>query len=63
MPVSFGQNCLHITFKPYLSSESYAYKYEKLPNIIVMVILSKHLFSGPNILYVKGFTIWNAFLM
>ena len=28
MPVSFDQNCLHLTFQPYLSSESY---YKKLP--------------------------------
>ena len=30
-----GQNCLHLTFKPYLSSETYSRKYEKLPNIVV----------------------------
>jgi len=30
-----GQNCLHLTFKPYLSSETYTRKYEKLPNIVV----------------------------
>ena len=30
-----GQNCLHLTFKPYLSSEIYFRKYEKLPNIVV----------------------------
>ena len=28
-----GQNCLHLTFKPYLSSETYSHKYENLPNI------------------------------
>ena len=28
-----GQNCLHLTFKPYLSSETHPRKYEKLPNI------------------------------
>jgi len=28
-----GQNCLHLTFKPYLSSETHSRKYEKLPNI------------------------------
>jgi len=30
-----GQNCLHLTFKPYLSSETYSRNYEKLPNIVV----------------------------
>ena len=30
-----GQNCLHLTFKPYLSSETYSRQYEKLPNIVV----------------------------
>jgi len=30
-----GQNCLHLTLKPYLSSETYSCKYEKLPNIVV----------------------------
>jgi len=30
-----GQYCLHLTFKPYLSSETYSRKYEKLPNIVI----------------------------
>jgi len=30
-----GQNCLHLTFEPYLSSETYSSKYEKLPNIVI----------------------------
>jgi len=30
-----GQNCLHVTFKPYLSSETYSRKYAKLPNIVI----------------------------
>jgi len=30
-----GQNCLRLTFKPYLSSETYSRKSEKLPNIVV----------------------------
>ena len=30
-----GQNCLHLTLKPYLSSETYSCKHEKLPNIVV----------------------------
>jgi len=29
------QNCLHLTFYPYLSSETYPHKYEKLPNIFI----------------------------
>jgi len=30
-----GQNCLHLTFEQYLSSETYSRKkYEKLPNIV-----------------------------
>ena len=28
-----GQNCLHLTSKPYLGSETYSCKYVKLPNI------------------------------
>jgi len=30
-----GQHCLHLTFKPYLSNETYSRKYEKVPNIVV----------------------------
>ena len=50
-----GQNCLHLTFKPYLSSEPYSRKYEKLPNIVVHAckILQKKMYllkmSGPQI--------------
>jgi len=29
-----GQHCLHLTLKPYWSSETYSRKYEKLPNIV-----------------------------
>jgi len=32
-----GQNCLHLIFKPYLSSETYSRQYEKLPSIHVDV--------------------------
>ena len=35
MPVSFGQNKLHFTLKPFLSRETYSHKYEKLPNFVV----------------------------
>ena len=31
-----GQNCLHLTFRQYLSSETYCRKYEKLPNIVIL---------------------------
>ena len=34
MSVFLGQNCLHLTFLPYLSSETYSLKYKKLPNIV-----------------------------
>ena len=30
-----GQNYLHLTFKLYLSSETYSRKYEKQPNIVI----------------------------
>jgi len=37
MLVSFGQNCLHLTFWPYWSSETYShqYNYVKLTNIVI----------------------------
>ena len=49
-----GQNCLHLTLKPYWSSKTYSRKYEKLPNIVInackiwqkMNLLKK---SGPQI--------------
>ena len=50
-----GQNCLHLTFQPYWSSEIYSRKYEKLPNTVVhayknitekMILLKM---SGPQI--------------
>ena len=31
-----GQNCLHLTFEQYLSSETYSRKYEKLPDIVIL---------------------------
>jgi len=30
-----GQNCLQLTFNPYLSNETYSRKYEKLQNIVI----------------------------
>jgi len=50
-----GQNCLHLTFEQYLSSETYSHKYEKLPNIIILACTNitekMHLLqmSGPQI--------------
>jgi len=40
------QNCLHLTFEQYLSSETYSRKYEKLPNIVILAckILQKNAF-------------------
>ena len=35
-----GQNCLHLTFEQYLSSETYSRKYEKLPNIVILACKS-----------------------
>jgi len=31
-----GQNCLHLTFEQYLSSETYSHKYKKLSNIVIL---------------------------
>jgi len=30
-----GSTCLHLTFLPYLNSETYSLKYKKLPNIVI----------------------------
>jgi len=48
-----GQNCLHLTFKPYLSSETYFRKYEKLPTKVghACKILHKNVFVE---------NVWNA---
>jgi len=43
MPVSFDQNCLHLTFKPHLISESYTRNYRHLPNIVGYSITEKTL--------------------
>jgi len=40
LPVSFDQNCLHLTLHRNLSSESYSLKYEKLPNIVICACLN-----------------------
>ena len=50
-----GQNCLHLTFEQYLSSETYSRNYEKLQNIVFLacknITEKKHLLkmSGPQI--------------
>ena len=35
-----GQNCLHLTFKPYWSSDTYSRKYETLSNIIIYACMN-----------------------
>ena len=36
-----GQNCLHLTMLPYLSSGTYSCKHEKLPNIVIHACKNK----------------------
>jgi len=47
-----GQYCLHLTFQPYLSSETYSRKYEKLPNIVIHAC--KNITEKMNLLKVCG---------
>ena len=47
-----GQHCLHLTFKPYLSSETYTRKDEKLPNIVIHAC--KHITENMNLLKKRG---------
>jgi len=47
-----GQNCLHLTFSPYLSSETYSRKYEKLPNIVTYA--SNNMTEKMNLLKMSG---------
>jgi len=35
MPAFLGHNCLHLTFQPYLSNETYSRKYEKLRDTVI----------------------------
>ena len=65
MLVSFGQNCLHPIFWPYLSSETYPYKYEKLPNVFIHTCTCKTITDKLNLLKMCGlqfrlclFTFW-----
>ena len=51
-----GQNCLHLTFKQYLSSETYSSKYEKLPNIVILAC--KNITRKMNLLKISGPQIW-----
>ena len=37
MPALIDQNCLHRTFKPYLSSQIYSRKHENLPNTSIVI--------------------------
>ena len=51
-----GQNCLHLTFKKNLSSETYYRKYEKLPNIVILAC--KNLTEKMHLLKMSGPQIW-----
>jgi len=51
-----GQNCLHLTFEQYLSSETYSSKYEKLPNIVILPC--KHITEKMHLLKMSGPQIW-----
>ena len=51
-----GQNCLHITFEQYLSSETYSRKYEKLPNIVILAC--KNITEKMHLLKMSGPQIW-----
>ena len=51
-----GQNCLHLTFEQYLSSETYSRKYEKLPNIVILAC--KNITEKMHLLKISGPQIW-----
>jgi len=51
-----GQNCLHLTFEQYLSSETYSRKYEKLPNIVFLAC--KNITETMHLLKMSGPQIW-----
>ena len=51
-----GQNCLHLRFEQYLSSETYSNKYEKLPNIVI--IAYKNITEKMHLLKMSGPQIW-----
>ena len=47
-----GQNCLHLSFYPYLSSETFSCKYEKLLNIVIHAC--KNVTEKMNLLKMSG---------
>jgi len=51
-----GQNCLHLTFEHYLSSETYSRKYEKLPNVVILAC--KSITEKMHLLKMSGPQIW-----
>ena len=51
-----GQNCLHLTFEQYLSSETYSGKYKKLPNIVILAC--KNITEKMHLLKMSGPQIW-----
>jgi len=51
-----GQNCLHISFEQYLSSETYSRQYEKLPNIVILAC--KNITEKMHLLKMSGPQIW-----
>jgi len=53
-----GQNCLHLTFEQYLSSETYFHKYEKLPNIVILAC--KNITEIMYLLKMYGPQIWHC---
>jgi len=54
-----GQNCLHLTFQPYLSSETYSRKYEKLPNIVIHAC--KNMTEKINLIKMSGQVVYLRF--
>ena len=51
-----GQNCLHLIFEQYLSSETYSRKYETLPNIVILAC--KKITEKMHLLKMSGPQIW-----
>jgi len=51
-----SQNCLHLTFEQYLSSETYSRKYEKLPNIVILAC--QNITEKMHLLKMSGPQIW-----
>jgi len=55
-----GQNCLHLTFEQYLSSETYSGNYEKLPNIVNLTC--KNITEKMHLLKMSAPQIWLCLL-